>query len=86
MKLICKENHWKIVNGQLILETPEGKDFDTPKQMIKVLEAQIRLKVYDEICAIKLTENRKAITKAGIDNVALTVQSLCAGIALGEKK
>lgn len=87
MKLFCKEdNHWKITNGQLILETAEGKDFDTPKKMIKVLEAQIRLKIYDEICALALTDNRKAIAKAGIDNVALTVQNICAEVALGERK
>ena len=85
MKLLCKKNHWFIQQGQLILDTPKNKDIDTAKQMIKVLEAQIRLKIYDEICAIPLTDNRKAITKAGIDNVALTVQSLCADIALGQK-
>jgi hypothetical protein len=86
MKILCKENHWKIVKGQLILDTPEGKDTDTAKKMVKILEAQIRLKIYDEICAIPLTDNRKTITKAGIENVALTVQSLCAEVALGDKK
>lgn len=86
MKLFCKQdNHWKIVDGQLILETAEGKDFDTPKKMIKVLEAQIRLKIYEEICDLKLTDNRKQIMKSagGIDNALLAVQAICADIALG---
>jgi hypothetical protein len=87
MKLFCKEdNHWAIVDGRLILKTAEGRDMDTPKRMIKVLEAQIRLQIYDEICALQLTDNRKALMKSGIENIALTVQSICADVALGEKK
>jgi hypothetical protein len=26
MKLGCKENHWKIKDGQLVLDTPEGQE------------------------------------------------------------
>ena len=83
MKLGCKENHWKIKDGQLVLDTPQGQD--TVKSMIRVLEAQIRGKIYDEICALDLTDNRKQIVKNGLENSLLTVQDLCAQIALGNK-
>jgi hypothetical protein len=83
MKLGCKENHWKIKDGQLVLDTPQGQD--TVKSMIRVLEAQIRGRIYDEICALDLTDNRKQIVKNGLENSLLTVQDLCAQIALGNK-
>ena len=83
MKLGCKENHWKIKDGQLVLDTPQGQD--TIKSMIKVLEVQIRGRIYDEICAVDLTANRKQIVKNGLENSLLTVQDICAQIALGNK-
>jgi len=83
MKIICKEQHWSVKDGQLILDTPEGQEL--AKKVIKTLEAQIRLDIYDKICAMPLTTNRKQLVKLGIDNVALMVQDACAQIALGEK-
>ena len=82
MKLVCKENHWYIKDNQVSLETPEGNQVD----MIKAIEATIRLHIYEQICALDLTTNRAQIVKNGIDKTALTVQDLCAQIALGEKK
>jgi len=82
-KLICKENHWKVKDGQLILDTPQGQD--AVKDVVRVLEQQIRARIYEEICSIDLTANRKQIIKNGIDNSLLTVQDLCAQIALGVK-
>ena len=84
MKLVCKENHWSVKNGQLILDTPEGREL--AKQVISTLEAQIRLGIYEQICALPLVTDRKRIVKLGIENVALMVQDACAQIALGEKK
>ena len=83
MKVICKENHWRVKYGQLILGTPEGNAL--AKQVIKTLEAQIRLDIYEKICALPLTTDRKKLVKLGLDNVALMVQDACAQIALGEK-
>jgi len=83
-KLICKENHWKVKDGQLILDTPQGQD--AVKDVVRVLEKQIRAKIYEDICAIDLTDNRKQIIKNGIDNSLLTVQDLCAQIALGANR
>lgn len=83
-KLICKENHWKVKDGQLILDTPQGQD--AVKDVVRVLEQQIRARIYEEICAIDLTANRKQIIKNGIDNSLLTVQDLCAQIALGTNR
>ena len=62
---------------------PQGQD--TIKSMIKVLEVQIRGRIYDEICAVDLTANRKQIVKNGLENSLLTVQDICAQIALGNK-
>ena len=83
MKLGCKENHWKIKDGQLVLDTPQGQE--AIKSMIKVLEAQIRGRIYDEICAFPLTDNRSQIMKNGLENSLLVVQDICAQIALGNK-
>jgi len=83
-KILCKGQHWEIKDGQLILDTPEGNEI--AKQVIKTLEAQLRLKIYDQICALPLTQDRKKMVKLGIENVALMVQDACAQIALGENK
>ena len=84
MKFVCKENHWSVKNGQLILDTPEGQEL--AKQVISTLEAEIRLGIYEQICALPLVTDRKRIVKLGIENVALMVQDACAQIALGDKK
>jgi hypothetical protein len=83
MKLGCKDNHWKIKGGQLVLDTPEGQE--SVKNMVKVLEAQIRGMIYDEICAVDFTANRKQIMSNGLENSLLVVQDICAQIALGNK-
>lgn len=82
MKIICNEQHWKIEKGQLFLDTPDGQQI--VKNMIKVLEIQIRDAIYEEICAIDLTQDRKRVMKNGIENALLTVQDLCAKVALGK--
>ena len=86
MKMFCKENHWFIKDGRLILLAGRKKQEDQIIRMEAALEAKIRLQIYDDICNYKFTDNRKAITKAGIENVALTVQSMCADMALGKSK
>jgi hypothetical protein len=83
-KILCKGQHWEIKDGQLILDTPEGNEI--AKQVITTLEAQLRLKIYDQICALPLIQDRKKMVKLGIENVALMVQDACAQIALGENK
>ena len=82
MKLICNEQHWRIKDKQLLLDTPEGQD--AVKAMVKILESQIRQRIYDEICALDLTTDRKRVIKNGIENALLTVQDVCANVALGE--
>lgn len=81
-KLFCKGNHWEIKDGQLILDTPDGQQ--TVKNMVKVLEVQIRDAIYEEICALDFTQNRKQIMKHGIENALLSVQDICAKVAIGK--
>jgi len=83
MKVLCKGNHWSIKDKQLILDTPEGQQ--TVRNMIKILEAQIRDSIYDEICALDFTQNRKQIMKYGIENALLHVQDMCAKVAMGSE-
>ena len=83
MKVICKDQHWSVKDNQLVLDTPEGQEI--LKKVVKTLEAQIRLDIYEQICALPLIQDRKRLVKLGIDNVALQVQDLCAQIAIGEK-
>jgi len=87
MKLFCNKNHWKIENGKLILgaDTDERLAEQLTKMMAR-LEAEVRLEIYDQICAIDFTTNKKQIVKSGIENVALQVQDMCAQIVLGENK
>lgn len=81
MKIICKDNHWKIKDDQLILDTPDGQQI--VKTMIDILQAQIRADIYDEICAIDFTSDRKRVMKNGLENALLVVQDICANVALG---
>jgi len=87
MKLFCNKNHWEIKNGKLILnaDTDEKLAEQLTKMMAR-LEAEVRLDIYDQICALDFTTNKKQIVKSGIENVALQVQDMCAQIVLGENK
>lgn len=87
MKLFCNKNHWKIQDGKLILGSANNEKL--AEQLVKMmarLEAEVRLDIYDQICALDFTNDRKQIVKNGINNVALQVQDICAQIAIGEKK
>lgn len=81
MKIICNNNHWSIKNNQLILDTPESHDL--VKAMVKNLETQIRQRIYEDICSVNLTDNRKQIMKNGLENSLLTVQDILAKVAIG---
>ena len=83
----CKKPHWFVLEGKLMLETAEEKHQDLAKQVITVLETQIRQKIYDEITAWQPLKNRAQIIKVSgsIDNALLGVQAICADIALGNK-
>lgn len=74
-------------NGQLLLNTPKGKDTELAKQVITVLEAQIRNRIAEEIMAWKPLNNRTQIIKmaGSVDNALLGVQAICADIALGKR-
>lgn len=87
MKLLCNKNHWEIKNGKLILGS--ANDEKLAEQLVKMmarLEAEVRLDIYDQICAIDFTNDRKQIVKNGIENVALQVQDICAQIVMGGNK
>ena len=84
----CKKPHWTVVEGKLILETASEKHQELAKQVITVLEAQIRNEIAKEILAWNPVVNRKEIVKrsGSIDNALLGVQAICADIALGEER
>ena len=88
MKLFCKaKQHWEITDGKLILgaESDEFLAIQLAKMTAR-LEAEIRLEIYDQICALDLVKDRKRLVKLGIENVALLVQDACAQIVIGEYK
>ena len=88
MKPFCKaKQHWEITDGKLILgaESDEYLAVQLAKMTAR-LEAEIRLEIYDQICALDLVKDRKRLVKLGIENVALLVQDACAQIAIGEYK
>lgn len=81
-KLICKQTHIILKDGKIDIDNKETRE--SFHEIIKELERQLRVQIHNEIAALKLTENRKQIVKNGIDNTALTVQDICAQIALGK--
>lgn len=88
MKVLCKNNHWSVKDGQLLLDTPTGKDEEKSRRVVEVIKAQVRLEIYEAICDLKFSDNRKAIMKqsgGNLDNIMLAVQALCADVALGGK-
>ena len=88
MKIFCKaKQHWEVNNGKLFLDADTDGHFQNQWMLIMArLEAEIRLDIYEQICAVDFTNNRKLIVKSGIENVALQVQDICAQIAIGETK
>ena len=82
MRLFCRNDHYKIVGGQIFLTSKSKRQRALAHKMIDTLEKQIRQQVFADICDMKLLENRKAIVKLGIDNAVLTTQDLCARAAL----
>ena len=87
MKLFCTKNHWEIKNGKLILGSDTDENLAKQlTQMMARLEAEVRLDIYDQICALNFTNDRKLIVKSGIENVALQVQDICAQIVMGGNK
>jgi predicted component of type VI protein secretion system len=81
-KLICKQTHIVLKDGKIDIDSKETRE--SFHEIIRELERQLRIQIHDEIAALKLTENRKQIIKNGIDNTALTVQDICAQVALGK--
>jgi len=87
MKLFCRDQlHWGVQDGKLVLKAPtDEKLAEMVSRITARLEAEIRLEVYEQICAVDFVHDKKAIVKSGIENVALQVQDICAQIALGGK-
>ena len=88
MKILCRnKQHWEINKGKLILGA-ETDEFlaEQLSRMTARLEAEIRLDIYEQICAIDFSKDRKLIVKSGIENVALQVQDICAQIVIGQTK
>ena len=88
MKLFCKsKQHWEINDGKLILGAETDKFLaEQLTKMTARLEAEIRLEIYQQICAVDFLRDKKAIVKSGIENVALQVQDICAQIVIGQTK
>ena len=82
----CKDNHWFIEGGQLMLSTPTEAQQELAKQVIKVLEKQIRLRIAEDITNWKPLENRAQIMKVAgsLDAALVGVQAICADIAMGK--
>jgi hypothetical protein len=88
MKVFCKaKKHWDVVEGKLFLGAQDSKTLEKElSRLMARLEAEVRLDIYEQICALGLIRDRKKLVKMGIENVALLVQDACAQIAIGEKK
>ena len=83
----CEENHWFVQDGQLMLSTPTEAQQELAKQVIKVLEKQIRLRIAEDITNWKPLENRAQIVKVAgsLDAALVGVQAICADIAMGKE-
>jgi hypothetical protein len=83
----CEDNHWFVQDGQLMLSTPTEAQSEIAKQVIKVLEKQIRLRIAEDITNWKPLENRAQIIKVAgsLDAALVGVQAICAEIAMGKE-
>jgi len=83
----CNGKHWFVVEGKLMLTTESEEEKELAKQVIKVLDQQIRERIYEEICAWEPLKNRSQIMKVSgsLDGALLGVQAICADIALGKR-
>lgn len=83
----CSGKHWFVTEGKLFLATETEEEQELAKQVIKVLDQQIRQQIYNDICAWEPLRNRKQIMKisGSLDGALLGVQAICADIALGKK-
>ncbi len=74
----------EYLGGLLTTDTEEKREL--LKTVVKAVEAEVRLTIYNEICDWKPLENRTAIIKmaGSLDNALLGVQAICADIALGK--
>jgi fumarate hydratase class II len=83
----CEANHWFVQDGQLMLSTPTEAQQELAKQVIKVLEKQIRLRIAEDITKWKPLENRAQIIKVAgsLDAALVGVQAICADIAMGKE-
>ncbi len=83
----CEDNHWFVQEGQLMLSTPTEAQSEIAKQVIKVLEKQIRLRIAEDITNWKPLENRAQIIKVAgsLDAALVGVQAICADIAMGKE-
>ena len=77
MKLLCRGNHWTVINGQLVLAKPKKKDRDLENAMLSVIVQRVLRTAVDDILAIDFTKDREAIVRYGIDKVPAYVQNLC---------
>lgn len=80
----CNKMHLTLNNGKVYVTTNKAKNLELAKQFAKSMEAEIRLQIYNEICDIDFTSDRKRVMKNGLENALLTVQDICANIALGK--
>lgn len=83
----CSGKHWFVTEGKLFLATETEEEQELAKQVIKVLDQQIRQQIYNDICAWEPLKNRRQIMKiaGSLDAALLGVQAICADIALGKK-
>jgi hypothetical protein len=70
-----------------MLSTPTEAQSEIAKQVIKVLEKQIRLRIAEDITNWKPLENRAQIIKiaGSLDAALVGVQAICAEIAMGKE-
>lgn len=80
----CNGKHWFVIEGKLMLTTETEEEQQLAKQIIKVLDRQIREQIYEDILAWQPLSNRKQImkTSGSLDGALLGVQGICADIAL----
>ena len=84
----CKKPHWFVKDGKLLLKPESAKHQELAKQVITVLEAQIRNEIAQKIMLFNPISNRKEIVKrmGSLDNALIGVQAICADIALGNER
>ena len=76
MKVLCRENHWTVIDGQLVLGKPTKKHRELENRLLAVLTVRILRKAIKTLEEVDLIKSREQIVSRGIEKTPAYVREL----------